>query len=335
MMAKTTRNNFFDAVLKRKFGLSTCFLCGCRLGRKNRADEHVIPKWIQRKYKLANQQLYLLNGTTIPYRQLTIPCCFTCNNKHLQPLEKRMSLAVAKGVAAVRAFDRHELFLWLGKMFYGLLYRELFLPWDRAGNTNAKITSKTLLKLYEMHHLFLQSIRVPMRFIDFCPASILIVSTQEPDDIRLCWDFRDELKTICIACRMGTVGIVGVLQDGEAQRSLFPLMKLQRRKLHPIQFTEVFAQVSYKAMLFNRTPKYIIAEGDPKTVIQMPLGGLSGKPLYNDWNPYHYAKILCQITGIPMKHLFHSPDQVMTWLRNPDGTAKSLPIKRYPIQLPQ
>jgi len=331
MMTKTTQHDFFDAVLKRKFGFSTCFVCGCRLGNKNRADEHVIPKWIQKRYKLANQQLHLLNRTTIPYRQLTIPCCFRCNNKHLQPLEKRMSLAVTKGATAVRAMGQHELFLWLGKMFYGLLYRELFLPWDRAGNTNAKITSKALLKQYEMHHLFLQSVRVPMRFMDFCPASILIVSTQEPDDVRLGWDFRDELNTMCIACRMGTVGLVAVLQDGGAGMSLFPLMKLQRRKLHPIQFTEVIAKVTYKAMLYNRTPKYIIADGDPKTVIQMPLGGWSGKPLYEDWNQHHYAQILCQITGCPMDHLFHPPDQVMTWLQNSDGTRKSMPLKRFPI----
>src|SRR5262245_21851225 len=145
-MAKSQQTDFFEAVLKRKFGFSTCFLCGCRLGRKNRANEHVIPKWVQKKYKLANQQLHLLNGTTIPYRQLTIPCCFTCNNKHLEPLEKRMSRAVAAGASAVRTLDHHDLFLWLGKMFYGLLYRELFLPWDRAGKTRGKITNKQLLK---------------------------------------------------------------------------------------------------------------------------------------------------------------------------------------------
>lgn len=331
-MPKTKQTDFFDAVLKRKFGFSTCFLCGRRLGSRNRADEHVIPKWVQRKYKLANQQLHLLNGTTIPYRQLTVPCCFTCNNTHLEPLEKRMSRAVARGPRAVCALDHHDLFLWLGKMFYGLLYRELFLPWDREGNPKAKITTKVLLKQYEMHHLFLQSVRIPIRFVDFSPASILIVNTQEPYDVRLGWDFRDELNTMCIACRMGTVGLVAVLQDGGAQTPLFPLMKLKRRKLHPIQFTEVVAQVTYKAMLFNRTPKYMISEGDPKTVIQMPLGGLSGKSLFEDWNQHHYAQILCQITGVPMEHLFHPPDQVLTWLRNSDGSSKSMPLRKFPLQ---
>jgi hypothetical protein len=331
-MEKQQQSDFFHAVLKRKFGFFTCFLCGCRLGRKNRADEHVIPKWVQKKYRLINQKLHLLNGTTIPYRQLTIPCCLTCNNKHLEPLEGRMSRAVEAGTTGICALDHHDLFLWLGKMFYGLLYRELFLPWDRAGKTKGKITSKQLLKRYEMHHLFLQSVRIPMRFMDFSPASILIVNTQEPDDIRLDWDFRDELNTMCIACRMGPVGLVAVLQDGGAHMTLFPRMGIGKRKLHPIQFTEVIAKVIYKSMLFNRIPKYVIADGDPKIVMQMPLAGLSGKSLYEEWNQHHYAQILCQITGVPMEHLFHPPDQVMTWLRNPDGKAKRMPLRRYPIQ---
>ncbi len=332
-MAKKPRSDFFDAVLKRKFGFSTCFLCGCRLGKKNRADEHVIPKWIQKKFRLANQQMHLLNGTTISYRQLTIPCCYTCNNRLLQPIEKKMSAAVEQGAKSVQAMDPQEVFIWLGKMFYGLLYRELFLPWDRSDKTKGEITSKDLLKQYEMHHLFLQSVRVPMRFEGFFPASILIVSTQEPDDPRLAWDFRDELRTMCIGCRVGKVGIVGVLQDGGAQEQMFSLLKLARHKLHPIQFTEVMAQVTYKAMLMNRVPKYVIIDSDPKTVIQTPLQGFSAKPIFDDWNQEHYAQILCQITGVPMGSLFRPPDQVLTWLRNPDGSSKTMPLKKLPIQL--
>jgi len=242
-----------------------------------------------------------------------------------------MSHAVAAGIIAVRALNPRDLFLWLGKLFYGLLYRELFLPWDRAGKKKGMITSRSLLKQYEMHHLFLQSVRIPLRFMDFSPASILVVNTQEPDDIRLGWDFRDELNTMCIACRMGPVGLVSVLQDGGAQMPLFSLMKVAKRKLHPLQFSEIIAKVTYKAMLFNRTPKYMVIDGNPKTVIQTPLGGLSGKPLFDDWKQHHYAQILSQITGVRMEYLFRPPDQVMTWLRNSDGKAKSLSLKKFPI----
>ena len=169
-----------------------------------------------------------------------------------------------------------------------------------------------------------------MQFVGFQPGSILIVNTHEPDDPQLGWDFRDELRTMSLACRIGKVGIISVLQDGGAQEPRFPALKLARRKLHPIQFTEVIAQVTYTAMLFNRIPKYIIGDGNPTFVIQSPLGGLSGKPIFDDWNQEHYAQVLCQITGVPMDHLFHPPDQVWTWLRNPDGTSSSMPLRKFP-----
>lgn len=325
-MTEVASPDLYDAVLHRKFGRSTCFLCGCRLNRKNRTDEHVIPKWAQRKYHLADQELHLLNQTTIPYRQLTIPCCFTCNNKHLQPLERRMSEAVSGGARAVKSLTHHEIFLWMGKIFYGLLYRELFLPFDRTDIKKTTIANKTLLRRFNMHHLFLQSIRVPMNFVNFSPSSILIVNLQEPAEAKLRWDFRDHLTTMSIACRMGSVGIIAVLQDGGAQIPMFPLLKIGNRKLHPTQFTEVVAKVFYRAILFNRTPKYLISDSEQKSVIQSPLMGFSRKPLFDRWNQRDYAGILSQMTRQPLSSLFQEPDLVMTWLRNPDGSPKHLKL---------
>lgn len=330
-MTDKGRGGLFEAVLNRRFGSSTCFLCGCRLGTQNRTDEHVIPKWVQKRFRLADQQLHLLNGTTIPYRQLTIPCCRDCNNRFLQPIESKMSAAVYEGAQAVRVMDRRDLFIWLGKIFYGLLYREMLLPWDRTVKRKGCITSKAVLQQYRMHHLFLQAVRVPMQFSGFFPASILIVNTQEPDDPRLGWDFRDELRSMFIGCRMGKVGILGVLQDGGTQQPMFPLLKLETRKLHPVQFTEVMARACYKAILFNRVPKYIIADGDPKIVIQSPLQGFSTKPVFDNWNQQHYAKILAQMSGLSMASIFQPPDQVMTWLKNSDGGPKTLPLKKCPV----
>lgn len=102
--------HFFEAVLERRFGQSTCFLCGCRLTRHSRRDEHVFPKWLQKQYVLWNKTLVLLNGTTIPYRKLTVPCCKNCNSKHLEPFEKIMARAVRE---AHGRFERSSLMMYL------------------------------------------------------------------------------------------------------------------------------------------------------------------------------------------------------------------------------
>ena len=70
-----TAEEGFRNTWQREFGMNTCFLCRCELTRQNRTDEHVIPKWVQRRFDLWNETLEMLNGTTIPYRQLIIPCC--------------------------------------------------------------------------------------------------------------------------------------------------------------------------------------------------------------------------------------------------------------------
>ena len=64
----------------RRFGRSTCFLCSAPLRAKNRSDEHVFPKWLLQRFNLWDLKLSLLNGTDISYKQLTIPCCKTCNH---------------------------------------------------------------------------------------------------------------------------------------------------------------------------------------------------------------------------------------------------------------
>src|SRR5713226_5139659 len=103
--------SLFYAVERRRFGRSICFLCGRRLSPKNRSDEHVFPKWLQSRFSLWNQTLTLLNGTHIPYRSLTIPCCIECNTLHLSLIEDGISTATLRGHRAVAALDPLTLFL--------------------------------------------------------------------------------------------------------------------------------------------------------------------------------------------------------------------------------
>ena len=145
-------HKLFDAVRNRGFGEDICFLCGCKLTECNRTKEHVIPLWAQQRYRLFDQRMILLNGTEIPYRQLTVPCCFGCNNIHLKPIEDEVSEAVLVGSDAVEAIGPYKLFIWLSKIFYGLLYKELFLQFERSNpQDNDTITDPELLMAQLSH----------------------------------------------------------------------------------------------------------------------------------------------------------------------------------------
>ena len=110
-----------------------CFLCGMAFGVAELTREHVFPKWLQTMHDLWNKELVLLNGTSIRYRQLLVPCCAPCNNVVLSRLEGEVARAAQGGADKVRALGHEKLFTWLAKIYFGVLYAEALLPRDRAG----------------------------------------------------------------------------------------------------------------------------------------------------------------------------------------------------------
>lgn len=310
-----------------QFGRDFCFLCGVVLPADRNTDEHVIPKWIQERYNLWNQKLTLLNSTTIPYRQLTIPCCQTCNNVHLGKIEAEMQKACDAGPEAVQALPAETLFIWAGKILYGLLYREHLLPWSRRDEEAGPIVPAELLERFRLHHQFLQAARVPFEFITGVPASVFAYRTMEPSDVRMRFDYWDNIMALGISIRVGKVGIVVCLQDGGAVRYAFDdyYETFQKLNLHWMQFAEITAKIFYDLSRFNRVPKFMLVDGDDKVQVAMnPLGGLSGKPLFNDLDIEEYAATLAHVSRFPRQLIEPEPRRVMRWLQDSNGNLKQM-----------
>jgi hypothetical protein len=316
----------------RKFDDTVCFLCARSLKEYGSSFEHVIPRWVQSRYNLWDQRLTLLNRSSIPYRYLTVPCCDECNRYRLQPIESIIANAVLDGAQAVEDLGRRIPYLWLGKLFYGILYKELFLAFDRSSPDIGAITSPDLLNEYEGLLFLLQETREVVETVDFCPGSIFIFETQIPQLRHLQWDLTDNIDTLFIACRMGGVGLIGVLQDGGAQQGFEDAYSdIKTIPLHPIQFAELCAQISYQSTLATRTPKYVTIEGPPHKTFQLPLGGFSLKPLFEEWDPSMYARYLSLYTGYPFEMIFNPPDNVMTWLRDETGNPRYIDFEQNPF----
>jgi len=299
-------------------GRDFCFLCGVPLDAERQTDEHVIPRWVQDRYDLWNQRLTLLNGTEIPYRQLTIPCCATCNNVHLGRIETEMQQACDAGITALRKVAPRTIFLWASKIVYGLLYREHLLPWDRRAPGEGPIVPKEELERFRLLHQFLQAARLSVDFSPWLPASIFVFETLEPSDQAMAFDYWDDLEYLSLSIRIGKVGIVVCLQDGAAVEQSFAdhYSDFQKFGLHRIQFAEVSAQIFYDLRRLTRTPKFLLYDSaDRAQVMLMPLGGLSTKPLFTDFKLAEYAKVLSHFTRIPFEALHPEPDGVISWIR--------------------
>lgn len=95
-----------------------CFICG----KPATTVEHIIPKWLQRKFNLWDQRIEIPNLTTVTYKQLIVPACKRCNNEIYGKLEERVSKNEA---------DDKDIWRWANKIHFGLRLKDNFLDFDR------------------------------------------------------------------------------------------------------------------------------------------------------------------------------------------------------------
>ncbi len=313
----------FNPFEQMTFTNDRCFLCGEILHDNNRTVEHVFPKWLQHKYNLWDKKLQLLNQSLFRYRQLTIPCCKECNQALNNKIEVPVCNAVNLGYKGVADLDQRVLFLWLNKIAYGILFRELSLRVDIKDPKSESIYSAENLKKHQMQFIFLRSAILDAEFI-YNPWSILLFRLDSRKHEKY-WSFNSPFLK-CFFIRVDDVGIIANLMDNGIQQEYFmeyeDMRSLLGEILHPLQFAELCAKILYKTSLFFRTPYYTIIfdnEKSPKTIISHPIGG----DAFDTWDQKHYASILAEFIKpwkIPVKDFYQGDDQVITYLRNNDGT---------------
>jgi len=297
----------FQLLPEQTFTVENCFLCGIELNKVNRTREHVFPKWLIRLAELDAQTLTLLNRTTIPYSQLTIPCCSECNGVHLSAVESRIKQAFLSGAEAVAALDQVDLFIWLAKLHYGLQFRNLSLIADQASVGSEPILTPEILSEFRFQHFLLQAARgaavwPPEQF----PASIFIFASQIPSNPRLRFDYRDALYFPFVSVRIGGVVVLASLQDWGAMKSQnIPMFNAAAQlELHPIQYRQLHAMGVYMASLFNHVPKHVIVGDEPATVITMPFQDSAHVPLFREFEVKSYAAALADALGQQIDEIF-------------------------------
>jgi len=273
------------------------FLCGEMVNEANRTKEHVFPAWMQTDFGLWDQSLTLLNGSIIPYRQVTVTCCFNCNNKYLRPLEDKVSVAFREGADSVRSLNPEVLFLWLAKIYYGLLFRELTLRLDRSNPDNeSMITNPEMLRGFGVHHVLMRRVLGKVSWNLF-PASIFVFDALTSEASAANFDYFDAIDQPFLTLRCGSSYVVTFLQDFGAAHDFGvdgfeQVQTAYELVLHPLQcieldalFLTVIKQHQPASLMVGQTP-------DGWDVMVSPLGGLSGVPPYEPWDRDYYGQNL-------------------------------------------
>jgi hypothetical protein len=306
-----------------------CFLCG---NNTRISKEHVFPKWLQNKHDLWDQKLILLNNSGITYKQLVIPCCEDCNTRHLSRLEGKIKNALDLGYLACLELTDLEILQWMGKLYLGTISKEVTLALDRQAGNGETIFPKELLDRYMILHLLLQSIRRPLTVSSAeLPYSVFVVNLLS-SEYKDTFYFRDSISHLVASFRSGSVGFIVAFEDGSLGTETYGkyLEDVAGRKLHPIQFDELYTKILYQNSLFIKAPKFIsiipMDETRPISISMLPFTGMSSLPLLEDWSQEEYAKGLSEVmqswvgeTAMADPSFFTRPNLVRTWLTDSNG----------------
>lgn len=305
---------------KQDFEDDTCFLCGKGMVGNN-SIEHVVPKWLQNQYSLWDQKLRLLNGTLLPYRRLTIPCCKECNTQHLSKVEEDVSAAIRDGFHKAVELPGDTWYLWAGKIFYGILRKELSLLFKRSSPKDGTIVTKEILESFSNLHLFMQAFRGRHEFSGDKPYSVLICNLHEFGSF---YDFRDNLILSTLAMRLGEVGIIISFEDGGLIRDSYGryVDDVGGRKLHPIQFYELYAKVIYQVKRRQRPISYVtLSHAGGQTTASTEV--INTSTSLGIWDQEEFAEVL-RFHVSPWLNddsvvAFVAPDKVTSWMVDSTG----------------
>lgn len=305
-------------------------MCGTALDKTNRTREHVIPRWVQRRFDLAREEIHLLNGTTLEYAKMVIPCCKPCNHDHLAPLEEKVGAAVLAGSDAVRALDKWDLFYWLAKIYYGNLYRELTLKAVQSDPGSPMIMTESALEVYSLHHLLLQGRRagVGVSVPDgYFPASIFVFECQELASApKANWDYGDTFVQPYVAVRMGRVGIVAFLQDWGACEDQGPdvFAQAQGLALHPTQWRFLMGWGAAVATMYRRSSTQLLTRYEDRLTVLPPPPSMSGRGWFEP-DMRATATMIAHVMGQDLDTVYNG-EHLMNAVRQADGSPLFIPL---------
>lgn len=276
----------------QQFGVNHCFLCGKHIpvGAADRTIEHVFPKWLLRALDLWDSSVNQINGRRLRYRQLTVPCCSICNGVDLSAIESRVRVAFAGGLEAFAALDSRDLFLWLGKIYYGLVYKESLQPLHIRESAGPRLIPAEHLASVAFHHFLLQSAADVVNWQPILPgpATFHFFECLDSDEPRMRFDYMDDLLIPMLGIRMGRIGVIAVLQDwGRSEGVVQPQIEAARTfALHPTQFREAYARLAYMTASSWRDVSHVVASRDGvATVMTRNAGGFDGTWVWADFAP--------------------------------------------------
>lgn len=306
-MKSRRKNHIVVTKQPRPLRPGDCFLC--RKSLKDYTDgeweEHVIPQWLQKKLKIANEAYTSTHdGRLTQYKNLKVPCCIECNARYLKPTEQAISRAFnsASPHKALRQLGDYHLVLWLFKVMYGIHYKD----WIDSGGKNNQLLYK-LRRLEPLREFVEAALRRHKRLSSIGQsgstqklASIAVVNLYAKSGSRG-FDFGDLIASnfAGIYLRLGKVGIVANLSDGGLQDTYYPYECNHRLTYN--HFWQIACAFFWRSCLLAHTSLVTISNAEEVLVFRPPSMA-SSKSFWLPWKNEEFKRWMDYMTDQKMRH---------------------------------
>ena len=312
-MSLSLYNPFQDLLFDDQF----CFLTGDLTTEKM----SVYPQWLMNHFKFENDRIEMMDKSkTYTYADLQLPCAPRVK-KAFENLEEEIQAAYQKGYEGMKMLDEQLLFLWTGRMVYGMLYYEMKYESARMLRLGEPFNlSPTLRDRFGKLHLMMQSIIEPITFIGQKPWSIVLFPLKYSADI---FSYRDDTVNLLFQFGVNGFGLIVCLQDngiiGEKQKDI--LAKIENYILHPIQFEELFARFHYSDYILQYQPEYKIEQNEKNITIEaLSITSNGSRPVFGFWDDGVFAQLLTNywsVYGIQRSDIIQFQKPFLSFLENP------------------
>lgn len=154
-----------------------CFMCREILTNENKTVEHIYPKWLQKHCGLWDQKITLPNGSTMPYRQYTVPCCKDCNGTVMADFENQIRSTILQGYNSFKGLNEEIIAWWLYKLYYAKLVKQLSLKNDIKNPESSMMLSAEDLQKYDAIYYYMCQLLKGVKFKTPKPYEIYVYKT--------------------------------------------------------------------------------------------------------------------------------------------------------------
>lgn len=263
---------------------NACFVCGVDPEEADFNDEHIVPRWILRRFGLFEQKITLPTGERRKYGGYRVQCCSKCNALLGDQVETPISqllLGTYKEVSRRLKEPRSEelLFTWLSLLFLKIHLKDGKVPVhkDRRRGSNVIGDAYEWSVLHHIHAVA-RSTYTGAHLLPGVVGSVCLYEIQTGID-RERYDYVNFTNEHTLAVQVGNIGIVAVLTDaGAARVAWLERLACIDGPLSNLQLREVAAMLAVaNANLLDR-PVFgtFSAEGQRPAIFCQPPSGRLG-----------------------------------------------------------